>query len=177
MGTPTTSEQHLTVDQLLPVVYGELHELAAGYLRRQRGSDLLGPTVIVHEAYLRLLRQHRTRWNSRAHVVAIAAKIIRRLLVDEARRKGTAKRGGDRQRVALGRDLTETRGLRFDLLDLSEALQELTRISPRRGQVVRLRFFGGRTIEETARLLDVSPHVVRRDWSAARAWLRKRLAG
>jgi RNA polymerase sigma factor (TIGR02999 family) len=135
----------------------------------------LQATAVVHEAYMRLIDQSRVDWKSRAHFFAVAAEMIRRVLVDYARRRGAAKRGGRVHQVALtdaaGADDPE----HVDLLDLDDALQELERLNDRHRRVVELRFFGGLSVEETAHVLDVSPQTVRADWRMARAWLKHRL--
>ncbi len=160
------------IDELLPVVYEELRALAAVHLRGERPNHTLSPTALVHEAYLRLASASRTRWVSRAHFFAIAATVIRRILLKHGRRRRCAKRGGGWQRVELrDDDLTfEIDGV--DLIALDEALTKLGRIAPQKLRVVELRFFAGLGVDETAEVLSVSPRTVARDWRFARAWLR-----
>jgi RNA polymerase sigma factor (TIGR02999 family) len=162
--------------QLIEAVYGELRRLARGYLRRERPGHSLPPTALVHEAYLKLVDQRRVRWQNRVHFFAVAAHVMRRILVDHARARGAAKRGN-----ATPVTLTEV-GARFDppdvdILALDIALEKLARIDPRQGQLVELRFFGGLTVDEIATVLDVAPITVKRDWQMARTWLYRELQG
>lgn len=163
------------VDRLLPLVYEELRRIAHRQLRRERPGHTLNTTALVHEAYLRLVDQTRARWVDRAHFFAVAAGVMRRILVDYARRFRAAKRGGDAQRVDL--DAAE---LSLDqrsevLIGLDEALGRLAELNPRLSQVVEYRFFGGMTEEETAEALGVTDRTVRRDWMKAKAWLSREL--
>jgi RNA polymerase sigma factor (TIGR02999 family) len=163
-------------DRLMPKVYDELRALAERFMQQERPSHTLQATAVVHEAYMRLIDQSRVDWKNRAHFFAVAAEMIRRVLVDYARRRGAAKRGGDARKVAL----TDGAGIddaseHVDVLDLDDALQELERLNDRHRRVVELRFFGGLSVEETAHVLDVSPQTVRADWRMARAWLKHRL--
>ena len=161
---------------LTPVVYEELHRLARHYMRRERSGHSLQATALVNEAYMRLADYTRMQWQDRAHFFAVSAQAMRRILVDHARRHNV-KRGGGVQHVSLedvavvvqGED-TET-----DLVALDEALTSLTRIDPRKAQIVELRFFGGLTVEEIGGVLKVSPGTVKRDWRAAKAWLYQEL--
>lgn len=159
---------------LMDAVYSELRRLARGYLRRERRDHSLPPTALVHEAYLKLVDQRRVRWQSRAHFFAIAAHVMRRILVDHARAHGAAKRGGGAkvavQDIDAGTDPPDV-----DVLDLDAALEELARIDPRQSRLVELRFFGGLTVNETAVVLGVAPITVKRDWALARAWLFRAL--
>jgi RNA polymerase sigma factor (TIGR02999 family) len=173
-------------ERLVPLVYGELHEMARRYLRRERPDHTLQPTALVHEAYLRLVDQSSARWSNRTQFFGIAAQAMRRILVDHARGRAARKRGGDVVRVALGEPEGPTsQGEAFavtvprdvELIDLDDALRELTALDPHLVRVVELRYFAGLTIEETAEVLDVSPATVKRDWVAARAWLFQRLRG
>ncbi len=163
------------VDRLLPLVYDELRAVAARMLAGERPGHTLPPTALVHEAYLRLIDQSRTDWANRAHFCGVAAGIIRRILVDHARARLTAKRGGDRERLDVTDMETPGQASSLDLLSLDEQLQELERLHPRHRRVIELRFFGGLSVEETARVLGVSAETVKLDWRAARAWLQARL--
>jgi RNA polymerase sigma factor (TIGR02999 family) len=163
------------MDRLLPLVYDELRRVAHRQLGRERTGHTLSTTALVHEAYLRLVDQTRARWVDRAHFFAVAAGVMRRILVDYARRFRAAKRGGDAQRVDL--DLAEVSlDQRSEMLiDLDEALGRLAELNPRLSQVVEYRFFGGMTEEETAEALGVTDRTVRRDWIKAKAWLSREL--
>jgi len=163
-------------ERLLPLVYGELRRQAARYLRREPNARTLQPTALVHEAYIRLANQDRARWKDRHHFFAIAAQVMRRALVDHARRRHAARRGGSRPRVTLAEADAVAAPRDVDLLDLDQALGELARLDPRRAAMVELRYFGGLSIEETARTLGVSPRTVLREWKLARAWLHRRLS-
>jgi RNA polymerase sigma factor (TIGR02999 family) len=155
-------------------VYGELRRLARGYMRRERPDHSLPPTALVHEAYLKLIDQRRVQWQSRAHFFAIAAQLMRRILVDHARARAAAKRGPGAT-VSLVDVETETPPPNVDVLALDAALDQLAGIDPRQSQLVELRFFGGLTVEETATVLEVAPITVKRDWALARAWLFRQL--
>jgi RNA polymerase sigma factor (TIGR02999 family) len=159
---------------LMDAVYSELRRLARGYLRRERRDHSLPPTALVHEAYLKLVDQRRVRWQSRAHFFAIAAHVMRRILVDHARAHRAAKRGGG-AKVALQDIDVGTSPAEVDVLDLDAALEELARIDPRQSQLVELRFFGGLTVNETAVVLGVAPITVKRDWALAKGWLFRAL--
>jgi RNA polymerase sigma factor (TIGR02999 family) len=163
---------------LLPLVYGELRARAARALGRERSDHTLQPTALVHEAYLRLVGQEQVDWQDRAHFFAIAAKLMRQILIDHARRHGSAKRGGGREPVSL-EVVGEVAGQApaADLLALDEALTRLARFDPAAAQVVELRYFGGLTVEETAGALGRSASTVVRQWRAARAWLWDELGG
>jgi RNA polymerase sigma factor (TIGR02999 family) len=163
------------VNRLLPLVYDELRALAESYLRRERPDLTLQATALVHEAYVRLIKQEDVEWQNRAHFFAIAAQAIRRILVDHARGHDRAKRGGGRQRVRLDDDIATADERDLDLLAVDEALEKLARVYPRQAQIVELRFFGGLALKEIAELLKVSPRTVDGDWSVARAWLRREL--
>ena len=162
------------LDKLAPIVYDELHRLARHYLSRERTN--LQATSLVNEAYLRLIDYKRMRWENRAHFLAVSAQLMRRILVDHARRHNL-KRGGGVQHVAL-EDMVVVGGERDeDLVALDDAMQALARFDARKAQVVEMRFFGGLSVEETAAVLNVSPVTVMRDWSSARAWLFRELSG
>ena len=163
------------VNRLLPLVYEELRALAERYLQQERPGHTLGATALVHEAYVRLIRQDEVEWQNRAHFFAVAAQAIRRILVDYARARETAKRGGDRERVLFDEEVAVESERDLDLLALDESLEKLARLHPRQAQIVELRFFGGLSMPEVASFLKVSPRTVDGDWSMARAWLRREL--
>jgi len=158
------------LDRLTPIVYQELRRLARRYMRQERAGHSLQTTALVNEAYLRLVDYKRMRWQNRAHFFAVSAQLMRRILVDHARRHNL-KRGAGIQHVSLdaGAMIGDDRGAGADLVALDEALQALARLDPRKAQVVELRFFGGLSVEETAEVLRISPVTVMRDWSSARA--------
>ncbi len=161
--------------RLLPLIYDELRALAGRYMEQERADHTLQATGLVHEAYLKLIDQSRVDWKSRAHFLAVAAEMIRRVLVDHARGHLSAKRGGAAQRITLS-DVTDSpEADPIDLLDLNEALDELGALNERHRRVIELRFFGGLSVEESAHVLEVSPQTVRLDWRMARGWLRQRL--
>jgi RNA polymerase sigma factor (TIGR02999 family) len=162
-------------DQLFPLVYEELRRLAAQHLRRERHRAPLQTTALVHEAYLKLVQQDGVRCENRAHFFGIAAKVMRCLLVDQARARAAAKRGGGTAPETLEIAPGVTLPLNVDLIALDEALQQLADTDPRQSELVELRFFGGLTIDETAEVLRISPATVSREWTMARAWLYARL--
>ena len=159
------------MDQLLPLVYDELRRLAQSYLRSERSGHTLQGTALVHEAYLRLIDQKVVQWQSRTHFFAIAAQMIRRILVDHARGHNASKRGAGAPRLSLddAMGIAEKRDL--DLIALDDALSHLAQLDPDQSRIVELRFFGGLSIEETAAVVGVSVATVNREWSAAKAWL------
>jgi RNA polymerase sigma factor (TIGR02999 family) len=168
------------VDALLPIVYEELRRLAAAYLRRERPGQTLQPTALVHEAYLRLMKDRPDRWQNRAHFCAIAAHSMRQILIERARARGAQKRGGAQPRVTLDEALVAADGREepsVDLVALDDALARLEAIDAEQARLVELRFFGGLTIEETAEAMNISPATVKRHWTVARAWLARELAG
>jgi len=165
------------LDRLTPLVYEELRHQATRYLRRERPGHTLQTTALIHEAYLRLIDAKDVNWQSRAHFFAIAANLMRRVLVEHARRRDSDKRGGSQVRVQLDEALAVADETDVDLLAIDEALNRLTTIDPQQARVVELRFFSGLTVEETAAALGVSPKTVKRDWSVARAWLRREIGG
>lgn len=173
-GSPTPPESPAQTDALLEAVYDELRRLAGAYLARERNDHTLQPTALVHEAYAKLAAQE-TPWNNRAHFLGIAAQAMRRILVDHARGKQRAKRGGGWQRVELDVALAEDPTQSLDLVALDEALSELAELSPREAQVVELRYFGGLEVEEVGDVLGVSARTVKRAWRFARAWLLTRM--
>jgi RNA polymerase sigma factor (TIGR02999 family) len=161
--------------RLMPLVYDELRGLARRYMELERPDHTLQPTALVHEAYLRLIDQSRVDWKGRSHFLAVAAEMIRRVLVDHARHHHAAKRGGTAGKVSLTDSVGASEDPDIDLMALDEVLEELGRLNERHGTVVELRFFGGLSVDETAHVLEVSPQTVRSDWRMARAWLRQRL--
>ncbi len=165
------------MSELMARVYGELHRLAAAYMRRERGDHTLQTTALVHEAYLRLVGQRDIAWKNRAHFLGVAAQMMRRVLVDHARAHLCRRRGGPQQRVSLDEVCISPRTHSADLVALDEALTRLAQIDARQAQIVELRFFGGLTAEETAKILGVSTKTVNRDWLVARAWLHGEIAG
>jgi RNA polymerase sigma factor (TIGR02999 family) len=164
-------------DQLVPLVYEELRRRAKAYLRRERPGHTLQPTALVHEAYLRLARQERVVWQNRAQFFGLAAQMMRRILVDQARAHQMAKRSGQWARVTLDDFVARRDPLDLDVLDLHSALDELTRFDERKSRVAELRFFGGLSLEETSHVLGISVATAEREWQAARAWLFSRLTG
>ena len=162
-------------EQLMPLVYEELRRLAAGYLRRERAGHSLQPTALVHEAYLRLVGQDRVVWQNRAHFFGIAARMMRRILVDHARGLRRSKRFGDAVRVTLDDRAGTVSVPDCELLVLDRALDELTAIDPRQGQIVELRYFGGLSESEVAKALAISRSTVTREWQIARGWLFRRV--
>ena len=165
------------LDQLVPLVYGELHRLARHYMRGERPGHTLQITELVNEAYVRLVDWKNVRWQNRAHFFGVAAQMMRRILVDFARSRHYAKRGGETFRVSLSEaaGISAERG--EDFIALDDALKSLSAFDARKARIVELRFFGGLTVEETAEVLKVSPRTVMRDWSLAQAWLYRELRG
>ncbi|HEY6229697.1 MAG TPA: sigma-70 family RNA polymerase sigma factor [Pyrinomonadaceae bacterium] len=163
------------LDRLLPLVEDELHRLAHHYMNRERAGHTLQTTALVNEAYLRLIDQREVRWQNRAHFFAIAAQMMRRILIDHARRQAYAKRGGGARKVSLAEVAVLTDERAAELVALDEALNGLARIDERKARVVELRYFGGLTVEETATVLKVSPDTVTREWRRARAWLHREI--
>ncbi|HLG55090.1 MAG TPA: sigma-70 family RNA polymerase sigma factor [Vicinamibacterales bacterium] len=164
------------MDVLAPLVHQELHRLAARYMAGERPGHVLQATALVNEAYLRLVDWKGVRWQNRAHFFAMAAQIMRRILVDMARARGRAKRGGRPLHVSLSEAAHVPVGDSVDLVALDDALETLEALHARQSRVVELRFFGGLDLEETAHVLGVSVGTVRRDWSLARAWLYRELS-
>jgi RNA polymerase sigma factor (TIGR02999 family) len=164
------------LERLPPLVYGELKRLAARYLRRERSDHTLQSTALVHEAFLRLVDQRNVVWQNRVHFFGVAAQLIRRILVDHARGRHAAKRGAGAVKLSLEDVVEAPRQRPLDLVALDDALDALARMDPQQGRVVELRFFAGLSIEETAEVLRISPATVKRDWTAAKAWLYRELA-
>jgi RNA polymerase sigma factor (TIGR02999 family) len=159
------------LDQLIPLVEAELRRMARRYMARERVDHTLQTTALVHEAFIRLTGARLVRWNDRAHFFGIAARLMRRVLVDHARTRGFQKRGGDAVRVSLDECLLASSTGPVDLLDLDRALEALALIDERKCRVIDMRFFAGMTLEETGEALGVSPDTVRRDWRMAKMWL------
>jgi len=164
------------LEQLTPVVYDELHRLARRYMKGERSGHSLQTTALVNEAYMRLVDYERMQWQNRAHFFAVSAQLMRRILVEHARRHNL-KRGGGVPHVSLDEASMVDGDPDADLVALDDAMNGLARIDPRKVQVVEMRFFGGLSVEETAEVLKVSPVTVKRDWRAARAWLYRELTG
>lgn len=166
-----TDGNRAVLDQLLPLIYGELRSLAANYLRRERSGHTLQPTALVHEAYLRLIDQTQVRWQNRAHFFGVAAQMMRRILVDHARGHAAEKRGGEVQKITLDDNIDVSGERAAELVALDDALTELARIDEQKSRIVELRYFGGLSVEETAEVLGVSAPTVKRQWRMAKAWL------
>ena len=163
--------------QLIEAIYSELHRLASSYMRRERPDHTLQPSALVNEAYLHLAGAAETGWESRGHFYAAAAKTMRRILIDHARKNLTGKRGGGWQRIDLEQAPVFSQDEPEMWITLDTALQQLETLDPRQGKVVELRFFGGLTVEETASALGISEKTVKRDWAISRAWLQAELEG
>jgi RNA polymerase sigma-70 factor (ECF subfamily) len=163
-------------DRLVPLVHNELYRLARRYMARERPDHTLQTSALLNEAYLRLIEVKQVQWQSRAHFFAIAARTMRRILVDFARAHDNQKRGGRVPKVAFDEALIASQEPEQNLVALDEALRALETIHPRKGQVVELRFFGGLSVEETAEALQVSPDTIKRDWRFARLWLVRELS-
>jgi RNA polymerase sigma-70 factor, ECF subfamily len=162
-------------DKLIPVVYDELKRLARVYMRHETPGHSLQTTALVHEAYLKLIRQQDVSWQGRAHFIGVAAQLMRRILIDHARGRLREKRGGEKVVVPLNEALTFSPEHSEELMKLDEALERLSKLDSRQSRIVELRFFGGLSIEETAEFLGISPRTVKRDWTVAKAWLRSEL--
>jgi RNA polymerase sigma factor (TIGR02999 family) len=163
------------LDRLLPLVYADLRRIAARQLRSERSDHTLSATAVVHEAYLRLVGQRQVRLEDRAQFFAAAATQMRRILVDHARRRAAAKRGGPELRVTLDEEVAAGEQRDLDLLTLDQALEELAAVDPRVAKIVELRFFGGLSLDDTALAMELSRRTVAREWALARGWLHKRL--
>ncbi len=161
-------------ERLMPLVYDKLRALAARYMRHERPDHTLQATALINEAYLRLFDQSLVNWQNKAHFVAVAAQMMRRILVDHARQRAAAKRGGNRQRVELDEPNLAGPTADVDLIALDDALEELKSLNPRQARVVELRFFGGLTVKDAAYALDIAERTANNDWEFARAWLRQR---
>jgi len=166
----------VALDQLIPIVYDELRRQASRYLRQERPGHTLQTTALIHEAYLRLVDQKSVQWQNRAQFFGLAAQLMRRILVDHARTKHRAKRGGSAIRVSLSEATAVTRDANLDLIEIDEALTRLAEIDEQQSKIVELRFFSGLNVEETAAALNISPATVKRDWSVAKAWLHREIS-
>ncbi|HKX84754.1 MAG TPA: sigma-70 family RNA polymerase sigma factor [Pyrinomonadaceae bacterium] len=165
------------VNQILPHIYDELRRLAGSYLRRERSEHTLQPTALVHEAYMKLIDQKRVRWQNRAHFFGIAAQVMRRILLDHARKHQAEKRGGEVDKLPIEEEiLVVSHDKSAELIALDDALAELAKLDPQKARVVELRYFGGLSIEETAEVTGVSVPTVNRQWRMAKAWLYSQLA-
>lgn len=162
-------------EQLFALVYEQLHALARNYFRKQPRDHTLQPTALVNEAFLRLVDQTCVEWQGRAHFLAVAARAMRQILIDHARRRRCAKRGGDLCRVTVDQAVTPITEYAPDVLDLDEALQRLATLDERQSRIVELRFFGGLTVDEAAHVLGISKSTAESEWRMARAWLRREL--
>jgi RNA polymerase sigma factor (TIGR02999 family) len=164
------------LDALMPLVYEELRRLAQHYLSREKPGHTLSSTALVHEAYLRLITQRDVTWQNRAHFFGVASRMMRRILVDHARRHGYAKRGGGAMTLALDEAIEAEKPREIDLVALDDALETLAKLDERQSRMVELRFFGGLSIEETSEALGVSAPTVKREWATARAWLYREIS-
>jgi RNA polymerase sigma factor (TIGR02999 family) len=164
------------LDKLIPIVYHELRRLAHDYMKRERPQHSLQTTALVHEAYMRLADYKRMRWQNRAHFFAVAASVMRRILIENARRQNYAKRGGGAERVELAEAMIISTDRSGEVLAIDEALRDLESWDARKAKIVELRFFGGLNIDEAAEVLKISPTTVQREWRAAKAWLHHAIA-
>ena len=163
------------LNQLIPLIYVELHQLASSYMRHERPAHTLQTTVLVHEAYLQLVGQENAHWENRTQFFGVAAQLMRRILVDHARAHHAAKRGGNLPRFSLDEVVVMAKERGGDLLAIDELLQKLADIDPQQARIVELRFFAGLSIQETAHALSLSDRTVKRDWAMAKAWLQREL--
>jgi RNA polymerase sigma factor (TIGR02999 family) len=159
---------------LMPLVYNELHKLARHHLGGERPDHTLQPTALVHEAYVRLVGQDRIQWQSRVQFYGVASQLMRRILIDYARSRCAEKRGGPARKLSLD-DVIVSSEQAVELIALDDALSALAVVDPQQSRIVELRYFGGLTIEQTAKVLDVSPATVKRDWNVAKAWLHREI--
>ncbi len=162
--------------KLLELVYDDLRHLAAAYMKDERGDHTLQATALVHEAYLRLVDWENVTWENRAQFFAVAAQVMRRVLVDHARGKNAAKREGSQHKLALDEAVSFASEKEFDVLALEEALSSLEQLDPRQAKIVEMRFFGGLSIEEVAHVLKLSPTTIKREWTIAKAWFQRELS-
>jgi RNA polymerase sigma factor (TIGR02999 family) len=166
------------VNQILPHIYGELRRLAGSYLRRERADHTLQPTALVHEAYMKLIDQKQVHWQNRAHFFGIAAQVMRRILMDHARKHTADKRGGDAEKLPLEEEiLIVSHDRSAELIALDDALENLAQLDEQKAKIVELRYFGGLSIEETAEVMGVSVPTINRQWRMAKAWLYSEIAG
>lgn len=171
------AEDAIALERLVPLVYDELRTIAARAMRRERAGQTIQTTALVHEAYVRLVGDRAFSFQSRAHLLGIAARSMREILIERARARGASKRGSGRERITLDEGHLPDAPRGVDMLALNEALERLARNDARQARVVELRYFGGMTVEETAAALGVAPATVKRDWTIARAWLFRELTG
>jgi RNA polymerase sigma factor (TIGR02999 family) len=170
-----SSGDETAMDQLMPLVYGELRRIARRYMAGQRAGHTLQTTALIHEAYLKLVGQGERRWQNRAHFFGVAAQAMRHILVDYARARHADKRGGEAQAVSLDEATAKAGTQAAEIVALDDALRRLAEVAPRQSRVVELRYFGGLNVEEAAEVLKVSPETVTRDWRMAKAWLLRDL--
>jgi RNA polymerase sigma-70 factor, ECF subfamily len=170
-----TGGDERALDRLLPVLYEELRRTARAYMRRERSGHTLQTTALVNEVFLRLVDIHQVQWHDRVHFLTMAAQLMRRILVDHARRRGYRKRGGGERPVPLDESAMISPGWSPHFVAVDDALNDLAKQDARKAKVVEMRFFGGLSVEETAAALNVSPQTVLRDWSLAKAWLRREM--
>lgn len=163
------------LEELMPLVYGELRRLAGSYLSRERSDHTLQSTALVHEAFLRLVNQREVQWRNRAHFYGIAAQMIRRILVDHARLQHAGKRGAGAIKIELDEGMAVSQQKELDLVGLDDALHRLAELDERQSRIVELRFFAGLSVEETAEVMQLSAATVKREWSSARAWLYREM--
>jgi len=163
------------IDEILPLIYGELKRIAANYLRRERSDHTLQPTALVNEAYIKMIDITQVSWQNKAHFIGVAANQMRRILVDHARERNAQKRGGELQIVTLNEEIDKGDEQSTDLIALDEALDELAKMDAVKARIVELRYFGGLTMDEVAEVLGVSTITVKRHWKMAKAWLYGRL--
>lgn len=163
------------LDDIFPLVYGELRRLAAKKLNDERVEHTLQATALVHEAYLRLVGQHSVDWTNRAHFFGLASEMMRRILVNHALERKRLKRGNGETKIALDEAVTFAEERELDLVELDESLNELAKFAPRQAKIIELKFFGGLTNEESAEALGISPETVKRDWRVAKSWLKTNL--
>ena len=171
-----TSGDASATERLFQLLYDDLHSLAAQFLRREKPGHTLQPTALLHEAYMKLIDQSRVDWKGKTHFFAVGAQVMRRVLVDHARGRQRAKRGGGRQRITLDEEVALSPQRDEDLLAMDEALAKLAELNPRQATIVEMRFFGGLTVAEVADVLGVSKRTVENDWTMVRAWLRRELS-
>ena len=165
------------VDEILPLIYGELKRIAANYLRRERSDHTLQPTALVNEAYIKMIDITQVSWQNKAHFIGVAANQMRRILVDHARNHNAQKRGGEFQILTLNEEIDKADEESTDLIALDDALNELAKMDPVKAKIVELRYFGGLSTTETAEVLGVSPITVKRHWKLTKAWLYGQLSG
>jgi RNA polymerase sigma-70 factor (ECF subfamily) len=165
------------LDKLMPFVYGELHRLAHHYMQGERPGHTLQTTALINEAYLRLIDYRKMQWQDRAHFFAVAAQVMRRILVDSARSCHEAKRGGGVQKLSLDEAVAVSQEKSAEVIAVDDALKDLSALDPRKSQIVELRYFGGLNIEETAEVLKISPTTVQREWRSAKAFLHHAVTG